>query len=57
MKMLRGKICSLNEANSITLFGQGPNNKWHLLINVRTLYGQILLGILTMKDIDFLREE
>ena len=57
MKMLRGKICSLNEANSITLFGQGPNNKWHLLINVRTLYGKILLGILTMKDIDFLREE
>ena len=55
--MLRGKICFLKEANSITLFGRRRNNKWHPLINVCTLHGQILLGILTMKDIDFLREE
>ena len=57
MKMLRVEICFLKEANSITLFGRRPNNKWHPLINVCTLHGQILLGILTMKDIDFLREE
>ena len=57
MKMLRGEICSLKQANSITLFMRRPNNKWHPLTNVRTLYGEILLGILTMSDIDFLREE